>query len=301
MTGFLPSIGRYKPKKDMNKKSKEEFQIHSKNEVFDLPEDGQMTVELENVSFGYRGMDRPVISDINLRLDRPGLYCIVGPNGVGKSTLIKCINKINTPSSGRVLINGWDTRELKLKDISKFIGYVPVTSYDVFSMPVIDAILLGAKSDSKWKTTDDDLELATRVMKMLGLEDLAMRGFNQLSAGQHQKVAICRGLIQKPKMLILDEPTANLDVKHQVYVTELLRALAVNTNMIVLMISHDLNVAAKYAHEIIVMSPPGTITQVGSPKEVITEEMVSNLYDIDCKVTSDEGRPHVVLGSARSI
>jgi iron complex transport system ATP-binding protein len=281
--------------------SDSELTRHGQGEAFGLPESGQMTVELQDVAFSYHGTDNPVISGINLTLDHPGLYCIVGPNGVGKSTLIKCINKLNKPTAGRVLINGWDTRELSLKDVAKYIGYVPVTTFDVFSMPVIDAILLGAKSESKWKTTDSDLEMATRGMKMLGIEDLAMRGFNQLSAGQHQKVAICRGLIQKPKMLILDEPTANLDVKHQVYVTELLRGLAETSGMIVLMISHDLNVAAKYAHQIIVMSPPGVITKVGPPEEIITEELISELYDIECKVTLDEGRPHVVLGSAKSI
>ena len=102
-------------------------------------------------------------------------------------------------------------------------------------------------------------------------------------------------------MLILYEPTANLDVKHQVYVTELLRGLAEESGMIVLMISHDLNVAAKYAHRITVMSPPGVVTKVGSPEDVITEDLVTELYDIECTVTSDEGRPHVVLGSARSV
>lgn len=261
----------------------------------------RMTVEMKDVSFKYRGMDEPAIRDINLRLDKPGLYCIVGPNGVGKSTLVKCINKLIVPTEGQVLINGQDTKDLKLKDISRFIGYVPVTSFDVFSMPVIDAILMGIKTGSRWKVSDIDLVKVTRVMRMLGIENLAMRGFNQLSAGQHQKVAICRGLIQDPKMLILDEPTANLDVKHQVYVAELLRGLAERSGMIVLMISHDLNVAAKYAHQIIVMSPPGIITKMGDPQEVITEELVSNLYDIECTVISDEGRPHVILGSARSI
>lgn len=190
---------------------------------------------------------------------------------------------------------------LKLTEISMYIGYVPVTSFDVFSMPVIDAILTGVKTGSRWKVSDADLEKATRVMRMLGIEDLAMRGFNQFSAGQHQNVAICRGLIQNPRMLILDEPTANLDVKHQVYVTELLRGLAEESGMIVLMISHDLNVAAKYAHRIIVMSPPGVVTTVGPPEDVITEDLVTNLYDIECTVTSDEGRPHVILGSARAI
>ncbi len=279
------------------------FQSHKEEEQRDegIPDDGEFSVELRDVSYRYRGMEKPAISGVNLTLDEPGLYCIVGPNGVGKSTLVKCINKIQVPSEGQVLINGRDIRELKLKEISKYIGYVPVTSFDVFSMPVIDAILMGVKTGSRWKVSDEDLEKATRVMRMLGIEDLAMRGFNQLSAGQHQKVAICRGLIQNPRMLILDEPTANLDVKHQVYVTELLRGLAEESGMIVLMISHDLNVAAKYAHRIIVMSPPGVVTKVGSPEDVITEDLVTELYDIECTVTSDEGRPHVVLGSARSI
>ena len=113
-------------------------------------------------------------------------------------------------------------------------------------------------------------------------------------------MAIARGLVQQPEMLILDEPTANLDVKHQVYVSELLRAMAIEENMIVLMISHDLNIAAKYAHKIIVMEH-GTVVDVGTSKDIITEDLVARVYEVECKIEDDEDRPHVVLGSVLSI
>ena len=235
-----------------------------------------MRMELKNVSFAYKSSQTPALHDINLVLEEPGLYCIVGPNGVGKSTMVKCMNRILKPTSGQVLLNDVDIQNMKLKEIAEHIGYVPVQTQDVFSMPVIDAILLGRQKANKWKTTDEDLEIAARVMKMMGIQDLAMRGFNHLSAGQHQKVAIARGLVQQPEMLILDEPTANLDVKHQVYVSELLRAMAIEENMIVLMISHDLNIAAKYAHKIIVMEH-GTVVDVGTSKDIITEDLVARV------------------------
>ena len=259
-----------------------------------------MKMELKNVSFAYKSSQTPALHDINLVLEEPGLYCIVGPNGVGKSTMVKCMNRILKPTSGQVLLNDVDIQNMKLKEIAEHIGYVPVQTQDVFSMPVIDAILLGRQKANKWKTTDEDLEIAARVMKMMGIQDLAMRGFNHLSAGQHQKVAIARGLVQQPEMLILDEPTANLDVKHQVYVSELLRAMAIEENMIVLMISHDLNIAAKYAHKIIVMEH-GTVVDVGTSKDIITEDLVARVYEVECKIEDDEGRPHVVLGSVLSI
>lgn len=259
-----------------------------------------MKIEMKDVAYAYRPASPPVIHGINLTIERPGLYCIVGPNGVGKSTMIKCINRIFKPSAGAVFLNGQDVRQMKRKDISRVIGYVPVQTQDVFSMPVIDAILMGRQNRSRWRTTTEDLQLAVKAMKMLGIEDLSMRGFNELSAGQHQKVALARGLIQQTEVLLLDEPTANLDVKYQVYVAELLRGLAVQDSKIIIMISHDLNISAKYAHDIIVMEN-GTVVQTGPPSEVITPELINRIYDVDCSIIEDEGKPHVILGSVLSL
>ena len=259
-----------------------------------------MRIELKDLAYSYGINSPPVIHDINLTIDEPGLYCIVGPNGVGKSTMIKCINKIFKPTKGTVMLDGRDVSEMSLTAVSKIIGYVPVQSQDVFSMPVVDAILLGRQGRSRWRTSDSDLELVSRVMKMMGIEDLSMRGFNELSAGQHQKVAIARGLVQETEVLLLDEPTANLDVKHQVYVAELLRGLAIQDGKIIIMISHDLNISAKYAHKIIVMGE-GTVLHMGKPEDILTEDLVHRLYDVDCRIVNDEGRPHVILGSVLSL
>ncbi len=253
-----------------------------------------MELRIEDMSFGYESMK--VLRNINLILDKPGLFCIVGPNGVGKSTLIRCINKLEIPDSGRILIDGYDLRDIPMKELSKIIGYVPVTSDSLFSMTVFDTVMMGRHPfQSIGRTTNLDRKITKRSMNMMGVKHLAMRNFDELSAGQHQKTMIARGLAQTPKMLILDEPTSNLDVRHQMQVTERLRELAVQNGMIILMISHDLNTAAKYADGTIVMSLPGIIYRIGKPEEVFTEEVIRYVYGVDCTVINDDGRPHIIL------
>ena len=257
------------------------------------------TIEIKDLSFAYGTSSKPVISGINLKIDKPGLYCIIGPNGVGKSTLIKCINKILKPTTGQVLINGEDVAAMSNRNVSKLIGYVPVAGSDMFSMPVIDAILIGRYTQQKWRTTAEDLEVVTRAMKLLGISSLALHGFNELSAGQHQKVAIARGLVQEAPILLLDEPTANLDVRYQVYIAEMLQCLSRKTGMTVIMISHDLNITAKFADQIIMMTPPGRILTIGAPADVLTKRNIEEVYGVSCEVVHDsEGRPHIHLGSA---
>jgi len=255
-----------------------------------------MEIKFENVSFAYPNGVK-VLHNIDLNLNEPGLTCVIGANGVGKSTLVKCMNKLLRPTSGKIFIDGKEMEEYSLKDLSYFVGYVPTSSQNTFSMPVIDSILVGRHNHQKWRTTDEDVELAYKVMRLMGIDELSMRGVNELSAGQHQKVSLARGLIQEPKILILDEPTSNLDVKHQVYVTELLRGVAKAKNIMVIMISHDLNLSSKYADKVIVMSEPGVIHSVGTPEEVITREMIMKIYGVDCEIIDRKGRPYVILGT----
>ena len=129
---------------------------------------------------------------------------------------------------------------------------------------------------------------------MVGMEDFAMRPFNELSAGQHQKVMLARGFAQRTRILLLDEPTSNLDVRHQLEVTKLLRDMAHEKGLIVLMISHDLNIAAKYS-DWVLMLHGGHIFASGTPEEVINEENIRAVYDVDSKVIRVNGKPHVIL------
>ncbi len=257
-----------------------------------------MELKVCDLDFGFGG-ERNVLNSISLSIDRPGLYCIIGPNGVGKSTLVRCINKIYKVPDGKVFIDGKDVNSISIKENSKNMAYVPVGGDDLFALTVVDTILIGRHNKSGWRTKEEDLEIVYKSMKLMGIEDLGMKRYNELSAGQHQKVAIARGLVQETGFIILDEPTANLDVRYQVYVTELLKELSVRSGITVLMISHDLNITARYADQVIVMARPGVIHSMGTPEEVVTEEMIREVYGVDCEVISDRhGKPHIILDSA---
>lgn len=253
-----------------------------------------MRIQMEDVDFGYKA-DRPVLHDLNLDLDGPGLYCIIGPNGVGKSTMIKLMLKLLTPTSGRILLDDRDIAEMKPKEIAEHIAYVPVNSEDVFAMTVFETILVGRGDKKELKTSTEDILKVHKVMKALDIEEFSERSFRDLSAGQHQKVAIARGLVQEKEILILDEPTSNLDVKHQLYVTELLKEIAHRKGVMVIMISHNLNITSKYADELIMMEEPGRIRCVGTVNEVITKKNLDEVYGIDSEIVMHEGRPMMLF------
>jgi iron complex transport system ATP-binding protein len=204
------------------------------------------------------------------------------------------MNRILTPTGGSVLIEDIPVSDYKLRNLAQILGYVPYSSKDSFPMTVMDTVLIGRNPRSDWRVSDKDLEIVVGALRMMGIEDLAMRVFNELSAGQRQKVMLARGLVQEPRALLLDEPTANLDIKHQYGVTKTLRSITREKDMLVIMICHDLNIAAKYADRIILMSE-GTVFAVGSPSEVITEENIRKVYGVDCRILDDNGSPHVIV------
>jgi iron complex transport system ATP-binding protein len=251
---------------------------------------------LNGLSFSYSSKvgDRPVLDDISLKIHGAQLVSVLGPNGVGKSTLIHCMNRILTPTDGTVSVNGVDVQTISLKKLAKIMGYVPYKSADSFPLSVTDTILMGRHPHSKWGSLTDDLRIVHKTLNLIGIEDLAERSFNELSAGQHQKVMLARGLAQQPKVMFLDEPTSNLDIKYQLEITRLLRKLAREKRMIVVMISHDINIAARYSDNILLMSNGG-IYAVGRPEDVITAENISKVYDVKCNVEMYNGRPHVFL------
>lgn len=254
-----------------------------------------MELKIKDVSFSYSSV--PVLHDVSFELGGNELVSILGPNGVGKSTLIHCINKILAPTSGTVLIDGKDVSEIKLKELAKQIGYVPYSANDSFPLSVIDTVMIGRHPHSKWGTLDKDLDIVYDTLRMLGISHLAMRPFNELSAGQHQKVMLARGLVQEPEILLLDEPTSNLDVRHQLDVTKMLKRLSREKNILIVMISHDINIAAKYSDKIILMHK-GSVFDMGEPNTVITAENLRTVYGVTAEITKDDDAPHVILKDA---
>ncbi len=211
-----------------------------------------LNIVIDNLVFGYRTF--PILKGVNVVFDKSELVSIIGPNGVGKSTLIHCMNKILTPNDNSVIIDGRDVKTINVKEMAKVMGYVPYTSSNTFPISVIDAVMMGRHPHSKFGSVDEDMAISYEMLEKLGIEDLAMRSISELSAGQLQKVILAKGLAQQPKVLLLDEPTANLDIKHQLGVTKLLHQICRETGMTVIMICHDLNIAAKYSDRMLMMS-----------------------------------------------
>lgn len=254
-----------------------------------------MEIYIDNVTFSYRSMrDHQVLKGVSIDIREPQVVSILGPNGVGKSTLIHCMNKILQPTGGAVFLDGRDVAGFELKEMARVVGYVPCTSSDTFPLTVVDTILLGRHPHAGWKTTNEDLEAVYEVLEKMDIQDLAMRYFNELSAGQHQKVMLARGLVQKPRVLLLDEPTSNLDIKHQLGISRTLMELSRSEGMIVVMISHDLNIAARYSDNIILMHD-GTVYSAGRPSEVLTEENILAVYGVESRVIDEDGRPYIIL------
>ncbi|MDO5862085.1 MAG: ABC transporter ATP-binding protein [Thermoplasmata archaeon] len=251
------------------------------------------TLSINDMDFGY-SKDMPILKGIDLELCNPQLVSIIGPNGAGKTTLIHCLNKLLSPSRGTVLIDGSDVAEFKPKELAKKMGYVPYTSGDSFPLSVVDTVLMGRNPHRKWNTLHDDMIVVEEALEMMDIKDLAMRPFNELSAGQHQRVMLARGLAQEPEVLLLDEPTANLDIRHQMDVIRLLKQQSTLKGILVIMISHDINIAAKYSDNIIMMRD-GEIYAVGTPMDVITVENMKSVYNVDADLMVIGGRPHIVI------
>lgn len=253
-------------------------------------------ISINGVTFSYKGTwgELPILRGITADIEGPQVVSILGPNGVGKSTLMHCLNKILSPTGGTVFFDGKDVSEYSLKEMAKHIGYVPYTSSDSFPLTVVDTVLLGRHPHAGWKTTDEDLEIVYDVLEKLDIQDLAMRYFNELSAGQHQKVMLARGLVQKPEVLLLDEPTSNLDIKHQLAITRTLKQLSRSEGLLVIMISHDLNIAARYSDNIILMSDGG-IYSIGKPGDVLTEANIEHVYGVKSRIIDVDGLPYIIF------
>ncbi len=251
-----------------------------------------MEIRLENLSFSYGST--PIFNDINLVIDKPELVCILGPNGAGKSTLMHCMNKLQTPTAGAVYLDGKDLKTYSLKELAKLVSFVPHSEDTTFSMSVLDTVMMGRMPHAGTMMSQEDVLIAAENIKLLGMQDFAMQGFDELSAGQHQKVMIARSLTQEPQVMLLDEPTANLDVKYQMLVMRLLRDVAKLKGITVITICHDLNVTSMYADRV-VMLYDHHIYADGTPAEVLTEENIKILYGIDCQIIDVQGRPHIAL------
>lgn len=215
----------------------------------------KVALKVENVSTVYEGERKPAIKDINLTVDVGELIYIIGPNGAGKTTLLETINGLLPYTKGRILVFGMDLQKNGRK-IRKRIGYVPqdfmVESDEPFT--TLDVVLMGryGKLGLITKPNSNDINEAYKVMKLLGIEDLAERPIGKLSGGQQQKVMIARALVKEPEMLLLDEPFSNLDPKSKEIVISVINSFN-NRGLTTLIVTHETGSIIETCRRIIVM------------------------------------------------
>ncbi|MEA1909272.1 MAG: ABC transporter ATP-binding protein [Euryarchaeota archaeon] len=250
-----------------------------------------MKLKVEDVEFGYNGT--LVLEGISIDLDRSEIIGIVGPNGAGKSTLIRCIDRILTPRGGTILLDGADMGKMTRMEIAKEMGYVPQTTTRVFPATVFDTVLMGRRPHLGWKSSVDDVDIVLGVLELLGIMEFAMRDFNEISGGQQQKVLIARALAQEADILLLDEPTSNLDIRHQLEVMEIMQGIVRAKSISAIVAIHDLNLASRYTDRLLMMNG-GRIFAAGDPESVLTVENIRRAYGVEALVKSDGERPYII-------
>lgn len=247
-------------------------------------------IEIKNISFSYGSTQ--ILNQVGFTAQAGECVGIMGNNGAGKSTLITCINKIRTPSSGEILIDGKSVRHMSRNEMAQTIAYVAQKN-EMSHATVFDCVLLGRKPYIKWGVGQADIDLCETMLRRVGMEDFAVRNLDELSGGELQKVMLARALVQQPKVLLLDEPTSNLDPKNQYEMLALVRQIAIEQGITVLIVIHDLNLALRYCDRFYFLKDRQGYSYGGI--ETITEETLHNVYGIQAEVATIKGKKVIVM------
>lgn len=243
-----------------------------------------MSIEVTNLSFAYG--NREVLRDLNFSIPDGCLVNVLGPNGVGKSTLFRCILGLNPHYSGSILVNGKDLRALSVRQRAREISYIPQSHASVYDYEVIDVVLMATGSELKLLGTPgpEQLQRAHAALERIGIGHLAHRTYTQISGGEQQLVLIARALAQNARTIIMDEPTSALDYGNTVRVLSCVRQLA-REGLSIVQSTHNPDHAFLYSDQTMVLSE-GRLRAFGNPKDVITSQLISELYQVDVEVNS---------------
>lgn len=247
-----------------------------------------MRISVKGVSVYYDSVK--VLDDVNLRFEDGQVTSIAGPNGSGKTTLLRCISNMLKPKVGSVLIDDVNVNKLSRNEIARKMGYVPQSSITT-PMTAFEIVLMGRKPYVTWSLSEQDREIAFKALESVGAEKLANRYFDELSGGEKQKIVIARALAQEPQVLLLDEPTSNLDLKHQLEILNLIKRLSRDRYICIIMAMHDLNLAYRFS-DFAVLLKDGRVFAAGKPNQVFTRENIKEVYNVEVIVLDD---PHPII------
>ncbi|MDN5706503.1 ABC transporter ATP-binding protein [Corynebacterium casei] len=243
------------------------------------------------VSVGYG--ERSVIEKLSVDIKRGAVTSIVGPNGCGKSTLLRAMARLLNPSHGEIVLDGKSIHDIPTRKLATKLGLLPQTPIAPDGIVVADLVGRGRTPHQgvlgRW--IQQDYDIVAESLETTGISDLAERSIDEISGGQRQRVWIAMALAQRTDTLLLDEPTTYLDVKHQLDVLDLLTELNRDRGTTIVMVLHDLNLAARYSDELVAVSK-GKVFAHGHPREVITKENVKSVFGIDSVIINDPVSDH---------
>lgn len=239
-----------------------------------------MDLICKNISYSIK--DKKILNNVSIDVKGNKFYSILGPNGCGKTTLLKTIYRILKPSSGQILLNNKNIEDIRLKDSAKEMAVVAQFNDINFDCNVGDMVMLGRTPHIGFMQTEKqiDYDIVKDALKKVGMLDKSDRSYLSLSGGEKQRVALARAIAQRPSLLLLDEPTNHLDIKYKIEILQIIKDLNIN----VLAVLHDIQLACKYSDYIYLMKG-GEVKYEGSPQSTITKESMKDVYDIDCKIS----------------
>lgn len=241
-------------------------------------------IEVKDISFSYDNRNKNVFENISFSIKQGDVLCILGPNGTGKTTLLKCLNGLQEINNGEILLNGKNLNSLSFSEISKLVGYIPQGHISTFPFSVIDVVLMGRSPyinliDSP---TENDFKIAEKSLKNLGILHMKDRAYTNLSGGEKQLVFLARVLAQEPGLLILDEPTSHLDFGNQIRLLEIIENLS-KKGLTIIMSSHFPDHSFLGSNKVAIMKNKNFIA-LGNPCSVITKDNLKKAYDIDIEL-----------------
>lgn len=248
-------------------------------------------MQIQNLTYRYPGCS-PVLQNVSFDVHPGKFMAILGNNGVGKSTLLKCFDHILRPESGQVLLDGEDILQMSGRETAKRVAFVS-QNIPSTQMTVHDMVMLGRRPYMRWGFTEEDHAIVHSAMERLGVDAMRGRFFSQLSGGERQKVMLARALAQQPKALLLDEPTSALDIQNQYQVLKMVRDICHKDSMIAVMVIHDLNLALHFCDEFLLLKD-GQVFRQGEHK-ILDAEALKTVYGVNARVVQMEGRTTVLV------
>ena len=252
-------------------------------------------LQVRDITFGYAGL---ALDGLSFEAGDGELLAVLGPNGAGKSTLLKIIVGILRPASGSILLDDRDLATMPRRERARMIGYVAQESSVRFPLTVTEFVLQGRFAQGRLIgfESERDAREAVRVMQMTETIEFARRLVTELSGGERQRVMLARALVSEPRLLILDEPVANLDISHQVKMLELVKSLTADGAMSAIVVTHELNLAAEFATRALLLKS-GQMMAYGVPRDCLTESRLREVFDANLMVDQNpsSGAPRITL------